>query len=53
MSDDGRPIVGLYAAGNCTASVMGRKYLGAGATIGPSVVFSYVAADDAAARVET
>ncbi|NED61087.1 FAD-binding protein, partial [Streptomyces sp. SID10244] len=34
LTDDGRPISGLYAAGNCTASVMGRKYLGAGATIG-------------------
>ncbi|NDZ96014.1 FAD-binding protein [Streptomyces sp. SID6673] len=53
LTDDGRPISGLYAAGNCTASVMGRKYLGAGATIGPSVVFSYVAAEDAADRVES
>ncbi|GAC70371.1 FAD-binding protein [Gordonia soli] len=47
LTEDGRPIAGLYAAGNCTASVMGRKYLGAGATIGPSVVFSYVAAQHA------
>ncbi|MFD4369404.1 FAD-binding protein [Rhodococcus sp. NPDC058521] len=41
------PIAGLYAAGNCAASVMGRKYLGAGATIGPSVIFSFVAAEHA------
>ncbi len=48
LNTDGAVIDGLYAAGNCTASVMGRKYLGAGATIGPSVIFSYVAAADAA-----
>ncbi|MBD0021724.1 FAD-binding protein [Gordonia pseudamarae] len=51
LNTDGNVISGLYAAGNCTASVMGRKYLGAGATIGPSVIFSYVAAADAARRV--
>jgi 3-oxosteroid 1-dehydrogenase len=47
---DGRPIPGLYATGNSTASVMGRKYLGAGASIGASAVFAYVAAEHAAAR---
>lgn len=50
LSEGGDPITGLYAAGNSTASVMGRKYLGAGATIGPSVVFSFVAADHAHTR---
>lgn len=43
----GRPIDGLYATGNCTASVMGRRYLGAGASIAASAVFGYVAADHA------
>jgi 3-oxosteroid 1-dehydrogenase len=52
LTESGAPISGLYAAGNITASVMGRKYLGAGATIGPSVVFSYVAAQHAAGRPE-
>jgi 3-oxosteroid 1-dehydrogenase len=36
------PIPGLYAAGNCTASVMGHAYPGAGASIGASFVFSYI-----------
>ena len=39
-----RPIPGLYATGNCTASVMGRTYPGAGASIGASFVFAYVGA---------
>ncbi|MFF0817720.1 FAD-binding protein [Rhodococcus sp. NPDC003318] len=47
VNRDGDPIPGLYAAGNCTASVMGRKYLGAGATIGPSTIFAYRAANHA------
>ncbi|KPI18970.1 fumarate reductase/succinate dehydrogenase flavoprotein domain protein [Actinobacteria bacterium OK074] len=46
----GKPIEGLYATGNCTASVMGRKYLGAGASIAASAVFGYVAANHACAQ---
>jgi 3-oxosteroid 1-dehydrogenase len=42
------PIPGLYAAGNSTASVMGRSYLGAGASVGASFVFSYIAMKHAA-----
>ncbi|MEF3329140.1 FAD-dependent oxidoreductase [Oceanobacillus oncorhynchi] len=45
---DGRPITGLYATGNCTASVMGETYPGPGATIGASMVFGYAAAVDIA-----
>jgi 3-oxosteroid 1-dehydrogenase len=48
LNTQGEPIRGLYATGNCTASVMGRKYLGAGASIGASAVFGYVAANHAA-----
>jgi 3-oxosteroid 1-dehydrogenase len=44
LREDGTPIGGLYATGNCAASVMGRSYGGAGATIGPSMVFGYIAA---------
>jgi 3-oxosteroid 1-dehydrogenase len=50
LTETGEPIPGLYAAGNSAASVMGRHYPGAGATIGPSVIFGYLAARDAAAR---
>jgi 3-oxosteroid 1-dehydrogenase len=47
LDDHGRPIPGLYATGNCTASVMGRAYLGAGSSIGASFVFAYVGAKHA------
>lgn len=40
---DGGVIQGLYAAGNSTASVMGRSYAGPGATLGPATTFAYIA----------
>jgi len=43
LRPDGSPIAGLYATGNCAAPVMGRSYGGAGATIGPSMVFGWIA----------
>jgi 3-oxosteroid 1-dehydrogenase len=48
LRPDGSPVDGLYATGNCAASVMGRSYGGAGATIGPSMVFGWIAARHAA-----
>jgi 3-oxosteroid 1-dehydrogenase len=45
---DGSVIDGLYATGNCTASVVGRCYPGAGSSIGASFVFGYIAARHAA-----
>jgi 3-oxosteroid 1-dehydrogenase len=47
IREDGSVITGLYAAGNCTASVMGRCYPGAGASIGAAFVYGYVAAQHA------
>jgi 3-oxosteroid 1-dehydrogenase len=47
----GQPIVGLYAAGNSTASVMGQTYPGPGSTIGPALVFAFIGARHAAKRV--
>jgi succinate dehydrogenase/fumarate reductase flavoprotein subunit len=44
LRDDDSVIAGLYATGNVTATVMGRSYAGAGATIGPAMTFGYVAA---------
>lgn len=37
-------IEGLYAAGNCSASLMGSKYPGAGCTLGPAMTMAYKAA---------
>jgi len=45
---DGSVIPGLYAAGNCAASLCGPHYVGAGQSIGCSSVFGFVAANCAA-----
>ena len=47
LDESGEPIPGLYATGNCTASVMGHTYPGPGATLGPATTFGFVAARDA------
>ncbi|HEY6131947.1 MAG TPA: FAD-binding protein [Halioglobus sp.] len=47
LREDGSVIAGLYATGVSTASVMGRKYPGAGSSVGPSFVWGYVAANHA------
>jgi 3-oxosteroid 1-dehydrogenase len=48
LSADGTVIAGLYATGNTSAAVMGNDYAGAGATIGPAMVFGFVSARHAA-----
>jgi 3-oxosteroid 1-dehydrogenase len=47
LREDDSPIVGLYAAGNVTAPVVGRGYPGAGASISGAIAFGYVTAKHA------
>lgn len=44
----GVPIKGLYAAGNASANPLGPIYPSAGGTIGPGMVFGYLAGEHAA-----
>jgi 3-oxosteroid 1-dehydrogenase len=52
LDEADKPIPGLYATGNMTATVMGRFYLGAGASIANTTTFGYVAAQHAAGKLE-
>lgn len=45
IREDGAVIRGLYAIGNCSSSVMGKSYPGAGSTLGPAMTFGFIAAD--------
>ena len=49
----GMPVPGLYAAGNDMATVMGSHSVGGGITIGPAMVFGYIAGCHLAATAET
>ncbi|RTL64391.1 MAG: FAD-binding protein [Hyphomicrobiales bacterium] len=44
LDQGGRPINGLYAAGNDAVSIMGGNYPGGGTTLGPAITFGYIAA---------
>lgn len=51
LRKDGTSIARLYACGNDMHSVMGGNYPGPGITLGPAIVFGYVAARDIARRL--
>jgi succinate dehydrogenase/fumarate reductase flavoprotein subunit len=53
LRDDGSPVVGLYACGNDMHSVMNGAYPGPGITLGPALVFGYIAASHACAAAGT
>ena len=44
LGADGLAMEGLYACGNDMSSVMGGRYPGPGITLGPALVFAYLAA---------
>jgi len=44
LDGEGRPIAGLYACGNDMNSIMGGAYPGPGITLGPALVFGWIAA---------
>jgi predicted oxidoreductase len=48
LDEAGKPIPGLYAAGNTMAAVSGATYPGGGSPIGASMLFSHIAALDMA-----
>ena len=52
LDDGGRPINGLYVAGNDQASVMGGHYPAGGINLGPALAFGYLAGRDLAGAVE-
>jgi succinate dehydrogenase/fumarate reductase flavoprotein subunit len=51
LDADDAPIAGVYAVGNDMQSMMGGVYVGPGITLGPSLVFGYIAGRHAAQRV--
>ena len=53
VRDDGSVIDGLYATGNATAPVMGRRYPCTGASIASTMIWGFVAAQHALGQLRT
>ena len=53
LGDNDQPIAGLYAVGNDMHSIMGGVYTAPGITIGPGLVFAYLAVQHATAANRT
>lgn len=53
IGHDGKPIPGLFAAGNVISCPTGGVYAGAGGTLGPALTFGYIAGRSAARLVNT
>jgi 3-oxosteroid 1-dehydrogenase len=52
MHVNGRPIPGLYGAGNCIASPAGQAYWSAGGTLGPALTYGFTAGENAIGEPE-
>lgn len=48
LDTTGRPIAGLFSAGNDSTSMMGGNYPGAGITLGPALTFGFIAGEQLA-----
>ena len=48
LDSTGKPIPGLFGAGNCIASPTGPSYYAGGGTLGPAVTFGCIAGESAA-----
>lgn len=53
LDNRGRPVVGLYAVGNDSASMMGGFYPAGGITLGPAMTFGYLAGLSLAGQIQT
>jgi len=51
LDEQGRPVPGLWAAGNAATPITGGSYPAAGLTIGSAMIFGYLAACDATAGI--